>query len=434
MTPHAMTGHAAATADPSIFVALSQAAWDTTLELAPWLLVGCAVAGILHGLLPKDFIRRHLQGGGGVLKAVTLGVPLPLCSCGVIPAGLGLRRDGASRGAAIGFLTSTPQTGVDSILVSASFLGWPFALFKVAAALASGLFGGWMVDRFVDHPESSPGEGVSNTPPATHSTPHDLGWGARLGAMVEHAVEILQSIWRWLVFGVALSAVITVLVPDAWLQSLGGLGALGAGLAALAISLPLYVCATASVPIAAALVAGGMPTGAALVFLMAGPATNVATIGAVLGGFGRRALGIYLGTLIVFSLGAGMLFERVVPSSVTEVASHRHAAGPIAILSAVVMIAMFLWFAAQEFRSFLRDRAPHPSVEQGSSLAVAIDGMTCGGCANKVRTRLMALPGAEDVEVELDPGRATIRGPVQVDDAIAAVRAAGYQAALVGSG
>ena len=149
----------------------------------------------------------------------------------------------------------------------------------------------------------------------------------------------------------------------------------------------------------------------------------------------HKRIGIlYLGTLIVFSLGAGMLFERVVPSSVTEVASHRHAAGPIAILSAVVMIAMFLWFAAQEFRSFLRDRAPHPSVEQGSSLAVAIDGMTCGGCANKVRTRLMALPGAEDVEVELDPGRATIRGPVQVDDAIAAVRAAGYQAALVGSG
>ena len=117
-----------------------QAMWEVLLSLAPWMLLGMAIAGILHVALPRGFVRRHLGGRGGVAKAVALGVPLPLCSCGVIPAGLGLKRDGASDGAAVGFLISTPQTGVDSILVSASFLGWPFALFKVLAATITGLF------------------------------------------------------------------------------------------------------------------------------------------------------------------------------------------------------------------------------------------------------------------------------------------------------
>ncbi|MFT5442843.1 MAG: uncharacterized membrane protein YraQ (UPF0718 family), partial [Myxococcota bacterium] len=119
----------------------------TMYELSPWFLLGMVVSGLLHGLLPRDFIKRQLQGRTGIAKAVSLGIPLPLCSCGVIPAGLGLKRDGASNGASMGFLISTPQTGVDSILVSASFLGWPFALFKVLAAAVTGLLGGWLSDR-----------------------------------------------------------------------------------------------------------------------------------------------------------------------------------------------------------------------------------------------------------------------------------------------
>ena len=119
-------------------------AWQIVLELAPWLLLGLLLAGILHVLLPVGFVKRHLGSPGfaSVLKAVAVGVPLPLCSCGVIPAALGLKKEGASNGAAVGFLISTPQTGVDSILVSATFLGWPFAIFKVISALLSGLMGG----------------------------------------------------------------------------------------------------------------------------------------------------------------------------------------------------------------------------------------------------------------------------------------------------
>ena len=119
-----------------------EAMWQVWLQLAPWLLLGAAAAGLLHVALPRDFTRRQFRGVPGVVKAVALGVPLPLCSCGVIPAGLGLKKDGASDGATVGFLISTPQTGVDSILVSASFLGWPFTIYKALSALAMGLFGG----------------------------------------------------------------------------------------------------------------------------------------------------------------------------------------------------------------------------------------------------------------------------------------------------
>ena len=118
------------------------AIWSISQSLAPWLFLGTAVTGLLHIFLPPNFLKKHLTGQRSVIKAVTFGVPMPLCSCGVIPAGLGLKKEGASDGAAIGFLISTPQTGVDSIMVSASFLGWPFAVFKVLSAFVTGWIGG----------------------------------------------------------------------------------------------------------------------------------------------------------------------------------------------------------------------------------------------------------------------------------------------------
>ncbi|NIM61216.1 MAG: hypothetical protein GTO30_06030, partial [Acidobacteria bacterium] len=250
---------------------LVRSMWHVLLELAPYLLLGMAVAGVLHIALPRRFVRLQFKGRFGVLKAVLLGVPLPLCSCGVIPAGLGLRKDGASKGATVGFLISTPQTGVDSILVSASFLGWPFAIFKVAAAAVTGLFGGWLAD-FLDR------DGKAGEPVAS---PDGRATGRGLREMIRHALEIVRTIWFWIVVGIFASAAITVWVPQSAFEAVTGRGPIVPVLLALVVSLPLYVCATASVPIAAALVAGGFPAGAALVFLMAGPATNVATMGAI---------------------------------------------------------------------------------------------------------------------------------------------------------
>ncbi len=384
-----------------------ESCWTILLELAPWLLLGMGVAGVLHVVLPTGLVQRELQGSGGVVKAVALGVPLPLCSCGVIPAGLGLKRDGASDGASVGFLISTPQTGVDSILVSASFLGWPFALFKVVTAAATGLLGGWLTQAFG-------GRRVEMDAGGSGSASARAGW--RDG--FSHALTVLQTIWMWLVFGVVASAAIQIWVPPTAFQHSLAWGGLAATLGVLLISLPLYVCATASVPIAAALVAGGMPPGAALVFLMAGPATNVATMGAILRGFGARVLGIYLGTIVVCSVAAAQIFGQLIdPVSVVQ-AGHGDHGGPVALVCAIGLLALMLKFAFDDLRRVFEGTATQAGVD---ALELSVGGMTCNGCVNRLEGVLRAVEGVSTVRVTLEPGQARITGdadPAQVETAI----------------
>ncbi len=414
-----------------------QATWSVLAELAPWLLVGALLAALLHVLLPRNLIRRQLSGYAGAIKAVALGVPLPLCSCGVIPAGIGLKRTGASNGSAMGFLISTPQTGVDSVLVSATFLGWPFALFKVAAAAVTGVAGGWWVEGMKDDgapvEEEAPLEDAGSEP----GTGHRFGGTVlpKISEMVDHGAELLQSIWRWVAVGILVSAAIEVLLPQqAWLD-LAALGTFGAAAAALVISLPLYVCATASVPIAAALVANGLPLGAALVFLMAGPATNVATVGAVYRGFGRKVTTVYLTTVIVGSLGFAVLFESLIGGDAIQAGpAHVHGVPWWAATSAILLVLMFGWFAVQEFRRWRRNaKADRWSAGQmaegepgGRAVEIAVTGMTCGNCADTVESALLAAPGVNAARVDLAGGTVTIWGVAAAATLREAVQDAGF--------
>ena len=387
---------------------------NVSLELSPWFLLGMAVSGLLHVLLPRDFIKQQLRGRFGVAKSVALGVPLPLCSCGVIPAGLGLKRDGASNGASLGFLISTPQTGVDSILVSASFLGWPFALFKVVAAGVTGLLGGWLSDRL---PEDTSIE-------RDLGTAGDADESRGLRALFSHSHDLLESIWRWLVFGIVVSAMIEVFLPLGTLGVFAELGPLAAGLAVLLISLPLYVCATASVPIAAAMVGNGMPVGAALVFLMAGPATNVATIGAIYRGFGAKQLGLYLGVLIVGSIGFGVLFDLgISPSVVSEHVhgeAHRDwwAVGSAALLGVLIARLAFLDLV-RWVRAFATRGA-------GERLEFGIVDMKCDMCIGKIERALLGVDGIVSAVVTRNPDRAVVRGEADPERIAEANAAAGY--------
>lgn len=413
-----------------------QSTWSVLAELAPWLLFGALLAALLHVLLPRNLIRRQLSGYGGAVKAVVLGVPLPLCSCGVIPAGIGLKRTGASNGSAMGFLISTPQTGVDSILVSATFLGWPFALFKVAAAAVTGIAGGWWVEGMKDD-----GAPVEDEAPAeeagVESGGHRIGGTVvpKITEMIDHGGELLQSIWRWVAVGILVSAAIEVLLPQqAWLD-LAALGTFGAAAAALVISLPLYVCATASVPIAAALVANGLPLGAALVFLMAGPATNVATVGAVYRGFGRKVTAAYLTIVIVGSLSFAVLFETLIGGAAPRAGhAHEHGVPWWAATSAILLVLMFGWFGLQEFRRWRRNaRADRWSTEQvaagepgGRAVEIAVTGMTCGNCADAVESALLAAPGVQAARVDLTGGTATVWGAAAASTLRDAVQDAGF--------
>ncbi len=293
--------------------------WRVMVELSPSLVLGLLLAGLLHVFLPPGLIRRRMAGNDAksVLNAVLLGVPMPLCSCGVVPTAIGLSKEGASKGAATSFLISTPQTGVDSVLVSASFLGWPFALFKVAAAFVTGVLGGLLVNAAE---RERPGPTMMPLSPLTA-----LDTRGRIFEVGRYALfELLAMIDIWIVTGVLASALITTLIPDGALNDVAFLQGLGGMLTVLVIALPLYVCTTGSVPIAASLIAAGMPLGSALVFLMAGPATNVATMGAVYRALGARVLAIYLGVVAVMSVLLGWLFDFVLGGAGAAAASAHH--------------------------------------------------------------------------------------------------------------
>jgi copper ion binding protein len=393
---------------------LIAALWDVTLALSPWLLLGAVVAGLMHGLLPRDFIRTQLRGVWGVPKAVCVGVPLPLCSCGVIPAAMGLKRDGASSGSVMGFLISTPQTGMDSILVSASFLGWPFALFKVGSAAFTGLLGGWLTDVMDKQANAS-------LPPEENVAEESK---RGLAGMVHHSIDILESIWGWIVFGVVVSAALTTFVRPEWLASLGLQDGLTASLVVLLVSVPLYVCATASVPIAAALVALGMPTGAALVFLMAGPATNVATIGAVRKVFGGGTALLYVSVVAVSSIVLGLLFDNLIGGAMPLVEGHVHHSSWWEMASAVCLLLFLSVFAASALRQWWSK--PKGVNAEAAHLTFAVAGMTCQGCVKRVQSAVGAIQGVTAVSVLLEEGRVSVQGNVDADELAEAIRTAGY--------
>ena len=338
---------------------------DILLEMAPWLLFGALVSGVLHTLLPIGFIKKHLGKPGlyGILKAVAIGIPMPLCSCAVIPAALGLKKEGATTGATTGFLISTPQTGVDSIMVAITFFGLPFAIFKVLAALISGLVGGIWIDSAKESNTSAKAIDTSVKPccqskakpievkPTTKSCcgsknkTKDIGTRNTPAFIKESTtyafITLFKDIYLWLTIGVIVSAIITTAVPQDTLASQWWASGIWGLFLTLLISIPLYVCATASMPLAASLVVAGLSPGAALVFLMAGPVTNVATIGTIYKNFGKRVAGIYLLTVITMSLLAGYLFNTFLTSvaPTAPIAHHDHNS-PLAYGAMIILIGL----------------------------------------------------------------------------------------------
>ncbi|MCK5844634.1 MAG: permease, partial [Victivallales bacterium] len=349
-----------------------------------------------------DFVKKHLGRKKGILsvfKAVIFGVPMPLCSCGVIPAALGVKKQGAGDGAALGFLISTPQTGIDSIMVSASMLGLPFAIFKVFSAFFLGLLGGsWAY--FVDSRDANAQS--SEVAPSTPTTTEKRG----LRDMFEFAVDdLLAGIWKWLLAGVLVSAAITTWLPENFFRDYLPESDLAAMLLVLLISLPMYVCATASVPIAASLVYAGMPTGAALVFLMAGPASNVATIGAVYHAFGMKKVLIYLTSIIVGSIFFGMLFQSVLPLDMTRIplAAAKHDHGVVEFVAALLLSGLMIRFVIINMRSKFREfRGKRVAISQSEleTVTITVEEMTCEGCAGKVKAALLSVDGVSSVETD----------------------------------
>jgi len=294
--------------------------WATVAEMSPYLLFGFFVAGLLSVLVSQRLVERHLGGRGilPVVKASLFGVPLPLCSCGVIPVAMSLHKHGAGKGSTIAFLISTPQTGVDSIFVTLSLLGPVFAIFRPVAAFVSGIIGGVLVDLFnPTHREGQPLPRKCTDECCGGSETKKIARGLKFAF-----VTLPRDIGGAMLIGLIIAALISVLVPDDFFAEKLGTG-IFAMLVMMAFGIPMYVCATASVPIAAALILKGLTPGAALVFLMTGPATNAAAFVTIWKILGRATAIIYLAAIAGCALASGILLDFITTGDGSE-AVHPH--------------------------------------------------------------------------------------------------------------
>ncbi len=292
--------------------------WAALCEMAPYLLLGFLAAGLMSVLIRPETVSRHLGGRGlmPVVKASAFGVPLPLCSCGVLPVAAGLRRAGAGRGATVAFLISTPQTGVDSILPTLGMLGPTMAIYRPIVALVSGVFGGVLTDALAGRGAAA-GERVARGVAGGGGSCCEGGSAAAAprGGWLRRAVwygfgEMPRDMGAAMLVGLAIAALVAALTPPALFPKWLG-GGVGSMLLMMAIGIPVYVCATASVPIAAAMIAAGASPGVALVFLMTGPATNAATVATVWKTMGWRTAVTYLASVALSALAAGLLLDLV---------------------------------------------------------------------------------------------------------------------------
>jgi len=377
--------------------------------MAPYLLFGFLAAGVLSVLISPETVQRYFggRGIGPVVKAAIFGVPLPLCSCGVIPVAASFRKHGASRGATTAFLISTPQTGVDSILVTYSLLGGVFAVFRPLAALVNGIVGGMLVTLLGPH-DVPEGHGSAN---CRDTCCADAGKHGRVYRALRFGfVTLPQDIGRSLLVGLVVAGIISVIVPDDYFAGLPG-GGMGTMLLMILVGIPMYVCATASVPIAAALIAKGISPGAALVFLMTGPATNGATVATVWNVLGRRVAVIYLLSIALTALLSGTVLDHVFTISGSRVPLHVHGALP-GYVNTVCALALLAVMGVAILRPAPVVRGGEGSAKGASEQTVrlAVTGMTCHHCAESVRRALAGCSGVNSVHVDLRRRCASVTG------------------------
>lgn len=297
------------------------ASWHLLQESSLYMLLGLFVAGVLKVYLSPDFVAAHLGKGRvkSVFKAALLGVPIPLCSCGVLPAAAQLKRQGANRGATTAFLISTPESGADSIAISWALLDPLMTVARPVAAFISAFVAGVMENLIGDKEPAAPPP--LQMAPAGLAACDDVHCGCqhhhegkrenKLVAGVQYALnEIWGDLAGWFFLGIAIAAVITTLVPDDFVSHHLG-GGIGSMLLMLVAGVPMYICATASTPIAAAMILKGVSPGAALVFLLSGPATNVAALTVLLKILGRKGVAIYLASIAVISVVCGLLLDTM---------------------------------------------------------------------------------------------------------------------------
>lgn len=392
---------------------------NVVCEMAPYLLLGFLIAGILHVFVPQGFYRKYLSKDNkwAVLWAALLGVPLPLCSCGVIPTAIGLRNEKASKGAVASFLIATPQTGIDSILATFSLMGLGFAVIRPVAALVTGICGGLLVKRMVPEDDAA----VSSCSSLSVES------GNRIWRVLKYAYfKMIQDIGGRLVIGLLVAALIQVAIPDEFFLHFGSQPLLQM-LVILIVAVPMYICSTGSIPVAAALIMKGLSPGAALVMLMAGPAVNLASILVVRKAMGRLFTWIYLLVIVCFSVLFGLLVNAigisVKPVAAVDpcCAAEAMLPGTFKLVCAIVLTLLIIFALIMK----LFERFTHKAVDPDTAV-YTVEGMHCSHCEAAVCRAVEDISGVESASASASRNTLTIKGPAEEDAIRSAVEKAGY--------
>lgn len=422
--------------------------------MSPFLLLGFLLAGLMHVFVPNALYSKYLSNNNfaSVCMATLMGVPLPLCSCGVIPTAMSIRREGASKGATVSFLIATPQTGVDSIIATYSLMGLAFTLVRPIAALLTALFGGGLVnivEKYNKGKEIPKASEVSTL--AACNKPNDnqktTFWHKCVAALKYGYVEMMQDIGKYLIIGLVVAGVITVFVPDSFFALFAD-NSLLSMLLVLLFSLPMYLCATGSIPIAVALMLKGLSPGAALVLLMAGPAINFASMLVVGKVLGKKTLAVYLFSVIFCSILCGLAIDYLLPRSwfvmpwteMQQMAEHTHSWLSFNSVCSVIMVGLLIHAFVQNHRSGHTHACScahhHDASDNGTCatcqphqqlLVLQVEGMRCNHCKANVEKVVQSVAGVEHVQVSLENNTVTITGHASPKEVTHAIESLGFK-------
>ncbi len=392
-----------------------------------YLLLGFLFAGILHVLVPQQLFSKYLSQNNwvSVLYATLFGIPLPLCSCGVIPTAMALYREGASKGSVIAFLIATPQTGVDSIIATYSLLGLPFAIIRPIVALFTAMFAGLTTNIFTSQ------QNVTPVQVAEQKQEIQLSFIQKLKRIFQYGyVEMMEDIGKMLLFGLIVAGLIAYFVPDNFFMMFGH-NTILTMLLVLLVAVPMYVCATGSIPIAIALMLKGMSPGTALVLLMAGPAANIASmlvIGKVLG---KKTFALYLTTLVIGAIASGLIIDNFLPAGWFDVSNftmtaHQHGHFYcFKVICSVILLALFI------NAMLLKKHREQAKVANDTDLVKAtvfrIDGMNCNHCKVNVTNAIGKLKSVKKVTVNVSEGKAYVQGNPTDEEIKEAVEKIGFE-------
>lgn len=409
------------------------------IEMAPYLMIGLAFVAILNIYMTKEFVKIQIGKDSiwSIFKAALFGVPLPLCSCGVIPTTVYMADSKASKGAVTSFLISTPQTGIDSIIATYGMMGPVFGIFRPISALIMGILGGLFIN--VTNKEKAKPEkkklslDIITAPPKMVDSKANIPFSKKAKTSLKYSfADFLDDIVVEFLIGLVIAGAITYFLPTEFLEGTGLKSGILGMIVMILIGVPMYVCATASIPIAVSLILKGFSPGVAFVFLAVGPATNAASIGILSKSLGKKLISYYLFAMIIMSIGFGYLLDFVFnyleinPQKQLATHAHHEHSGLIPYEIQIVLAAIFTILVVSSLyrkygsKYFKRDKA----IDNRNY--VIVEGMTCNHCVATVTDSLTKVNGIDNVEVDLSSGKAFYSGNIDKSVINVAIESCGY--------